>query len=137
MSRPRRPDPPRVGRDLTGTPVDRLLRAPLLFFEHRGRAEVFDDGESAADPEAWARRLRLAGCAAVLRGDGMAVLLGRATAAAVDPFDPHARAPGGGSSALELAGRLAAAAVLYGYGYDRPDERAWALRALADAAPGR
>ena len=29
-----------VGRNLTGSLVDRLLRAPLLFFEHRGRGDV-------------------------------------------------------------------------------------------------
>lgn len=46
----------------------------------------------------------------------------------VDPFDPHAGDP----SALDLAGQVAENGhrLVYWYGYDRPDERAWAYQEI-------
>jgi 23S rRNA A2030 N6-methylase RlmJ len=54
----------------------------------------------------------------------------------IDPFDPHARAPGG-LSALEFAGHLATSGtgLVYWYGCDEPGERAWAYRELCDLTP--
>ncbi len=54
----------------------------------------------------------------------------------IDPFDPHARAPGG-LSALEFAGHLATSGtgLVYWYGCDEPGEHAWAYRALCDLTP--
>lgn len=56
----------------------------------------------------------------------------RATVVHVDPFDPHAHAPGG-PSALELAAEIAERGhrLAYWYGYDRPGEHAWAHDTLA------
>lgn len=50
----------------------------------------------------------------------------------IDPFDPHASGPSG-LSALDLAGQLIRDGIglMYWYGYDNPNERAWALDALS------
>ena len=49
----------------------------------------------------------------------------------IDPFDPHARSPGG-YSPLELAARVAGSGtpLVYWYGYDEPGEQAWAYTRL-------
>jgi 23S rRNA A2030 N6-methylase RlmJ len=54
----------------------------------------------------------------------------------IDPFDPHARAPGG-LSAVEFAGHLATTGtgLVYWYGCDEPGEHAWAYRQLCDLTP--
>src|SRR5262245_27644777 len=93
------------------------------------------DPGSARDLEAAAGRLGLADRVRVEVGDGMGVLAAALAAteepsavlAHVDPFDPWRTGPAG-LSALDLAGRLAdaGAGLVYWYGYDRPDQRAWA-----------
>lgn len=54
----------------------------------------------------------------------------------IDPFDPHARIPGG-LSAVEFAGHLATrgTGLVYWYGCDEPGERAWAYRELCGLTP--
>lgn len=53
----------------------------------------------------------------------------------IDPFDPAATGPSG-LSALDLAGQLVGdgIGVVYWYGYDSPDDRAWALDAILQRA---
>jgi 23S rRNA A2030 N6-methylase RlmJ len=54
----------------------------------------------------------------------------------IDPFDPHARTPGG-LSALEFAGHLATngTGLVYWYGCEEPGEHAWAYHELCDLTP--
>ncbi|HEY3752116.1 MAG TPA: hypothetical protein VGL80_23270 [Pseudonocardiaceae bacterium] len=72
----------------------------------------------------------------VAEHDGMAATaawLGGDTVVHIDPFDPHAHVPGG-YSALTLAAHVAEQGqrLVYWYGYDRPDQQAWAYDALAE-----
>jgi 23S rRNA A2030 N6-methylase RlmJ len=99
------------------------------------------DPDSAAGLRDRSRELGLHRCE-VAEADGLAAVpawLDDDAAAApgpalvhIDPFDPHARAPGG-YSALELAARLAdrGTALVYWYGYDQPSEQAWARAELS------
>jgi 23S rRNA A2030 N6-methylase RlmJ len=70
-----------------------------------------------------------------LDGAGAGPALGTAIVH-IDPFDPHARTPGG-LSALEFAGHLATSGtgLVYWYGCDEPGEHAWAYRELCDLTP--
>jgi 23S rRNA A2030 N6-methylase RlmJ len=95
------------------------------------------DPGSAADLRRWARELSLQGCE-VAEADGMAAVAAWLDRPAdepglvhIDPFDPHARSPGG-YSALELAARAASGGtpLVYWYGYDEPGEQAWAYTRL-------
>lgn len=55
----------------------------------------------------------------------------------IDPFDPTATGPSG-LSALDLAGRLILDGIglMYWYGYDNPNDCAWALDALSQRVGG-
>jgi 23S rRNA A2030 N6-methylase RlmJ len=91
-----------------------------------------EDPVSAADLRGWADRLHLGNCDVAER-DGMtavrAWLATKDTPAVVhiDPFDAFAR-DAGGPSAIEFAAEVAEAGhrLVYWYGVDNPDERAWA-----------
>jgi Ribosomal RNA large subunit methyltransferase D, RlmJ len=103
------------------------------------------DPASAASLRAAAAEAGLGGRVEVVEGDGRdglaAALAGAADPASVlafvDPFDPRAAGPGG-PSALDLGRRLLAdgAALVYWYGYHRPDRRCWALDDLAGGGHG-
>lgn len=56
----------------------------------------------------------------------------------VDPFDPRSAGPSGFST-LDVAFELIdhGAGLVYWYGYDRPDHRAWALDELSAGTSGR
>ncbi len=94
------------------------------------------DDESVSDLHGAADGLALGSCVEVAQSDGMATLhdaMGAddthvGTLAHIDPYDPHAKGPGG-TSALELATELfvSGVRVVYWYGYNHPGERAWAL----------
>ena len=93
------------------------------------------DPASAADLSAWVTRLRLGDHVTIVERDGPIALHDAleasdpaAVLAHIDPFDPWSRGTGG-LSALDLAGELAEAGVrtVYWYGYDEPNQRAWAL----------
>jgi 23S rRNA A2030 N6-methylase RlmJ len=98
------------------------------------------DPESAASLRAAAAAAGLDGRAEVVEGDGRDVLAAAlagesdpgSVLAFVDPFDPWAEGSDG-LSALDVGRRLlgAGAALVYWYGYDRPDGRCWALDELA------
>jgi 23S rRNA A2030 N6-methylase RlmJ len=99
------------------------------------------DPESVADITATANRLGVDSSTRAVTADGMATLHEAllasparpgAVVAHIDPYDPRAAGPTG-VSALDLARDLIDAGVglVYWYGYDRPDRRAWALDELA------
>lgn len=101
------------------------------------------DPESVESLRGAARRHGLAARVEVVDSDGMTALhraavapgAGGATVAHIDPFEPGAAGPGG-LSALDLARDLIARGigVVYWYGYDRPEDRCWALAELAAGA---
>jgi len=83
------------------------------------------DRESVTDLRRWSRELGLHSCE-VAEADGMAAVMARLDSETrgpglvhIDPFDRHARAPGG-CSALELAARVAdsGTGLVYWYGYE-------------------
>jgi hypothetical protein len=96
------------------------------------------DPESQGDLHTWADRLGLTGNVTVVDVDGITTLH-EALAdidptellVHIDPFDPWKRGPAG-LSAVDLAVEIAecGARLVYWYGYDRPQERAWALGAI-------
>jgi 23S rRNA A2030 N6-methylase RlmJ len=95
------------------------------------------DPESVASLESAAQRVGVTNARCVA-ADGMAAvhdhvrqLSGKALVH-IDPFDPAATGPSG-LSALDLAAQLTADGIglMYWYGYDNPNERAWALDALS------
>jgi hypothetical protein len=112
------------------------------------------DPGSVANLRAAARRLGLAPRTQVVDTDGMAALHRAAhacagdgptlstgdgsTVAHIDPYEPRAVAAGG-RSALDLARELIERriGIVYWYGYDRPEHRAWAFDALSAGARGR
>jgi hypothetical protein len=84
------------------------------------------DRVSVTDLRRWSRELGLRSCE-IAEADGMAVVAARLDGDTdrpglvhIDPFDRHARAPGG-YSALELAARVAdsGTGLVYWYGYDQ------------------
>jgi hypothetical protein len=91
-----------------------------------------------------AARLGLGACVEVVEGDGMAavhdVLASGVGAASTlvysDPFD-HFAVGAGGQSALDLASEAAeeGIGVVYWYGYNRADQRAWIFDVLRAGAP--
>lgn len=90
------------------------------------------DPVSADDLRGWAGRLGLSRCEVAER-DGMAAVRDwlsgpEVTVVHIDPFDPFEREEGG-TSAVELAARVADAGhtLVYWYGVDNPGERAWAV----------
>ncbi|MGH3385256.1 MAG: hypothetical protein ACRDO1_11800 [Nocardioidaceae bacterium] len=90
------------------------------------------DPVSADDLRTWGHRLQLSQCEVAER-DGMAavreLLQSRnATVVHIDPFDPDRREDGG-RSAVEVASEVGEAGhtLVYWYGFDNPDERAWAF----------
>lgn len=95
------------------------------------------DPASARSLRDWATRLGVRRCQ-VVQADGMTSVrdwIGRDGGAAVvhiDPFDPFAR-EGTGPSAVELAADIAVRghALVYWYGFSRPDDRAWAFDEIA------
>lgn len=97
------------------------------------------DEASAADLREWARLLG-ADRAEVAQVDGMATTarwLGKGVGARavvhVDPFDPRAKGVAG-QSALELAADVVGRGhgLVYWYGYDEPDDAAWAYHELGE-----
>ena len=141
----------RVLRAVNG-PGERLTRYPgsarLAMVELGDKADYLlcdSDPASAASLRAAAVGVGLGERAEVVEGDGRDVLAGALARAAdpgsvlafVDPFDPRAAGPGG-LSALDLGRRVlsAGAALVYWYGYDRPDRRCWALDELARGGHG-
>jgi 23S rRNA (adenine2030-N6)-methyltransferase len=96
------------------------------------------DPESVTNLRHWSRELGLHNCV-VAEADGMAAvaawLEGETSGSGlvhIDPFDRHARAPGG-DSALELAARVAdsGTGLVYWYGYDEPGAQDQARKQLA------
>lgn len=97
------------------------------------------DPVSVAGLRVAATELGLHDCT-IVTSDGMAATAAwssddpvRTTVVHVDPFDPYA-ATRDGLSALELAAEIARRGhrLAYWYGYDRPEQRAWAHDELAD-----
>jgi hypothetical protein len=90
------------------------------------------DPASADDLRRWAERLKLSNCHVAER-DGMTAVREwldtnkRLAVVHIDPFDAFSRAAGG-PSAIEFAAEVAEAGhrLVYWYGVDNPDERAWA-----------
>jgi hypothetical protein len=90
------------------------------------------DPASADDLRDWAVRLKLSDCYVAER-DGMTAvrewlaISGKPTVVHIDPFDAFGR-EGGGPSAIEFAAEVAEAGhqLVYWYGVDNPEERAWA-----------
>ncbi len=123
--------------------------SPLLAMRLLGRAcrYVFCDTDrvSVDDLLAARDRLGLRDRVRVVHGDGLAEtlgllgarLIGRASLVHVDPFDFRAPGPGG-VSALDLAGRLAAAAipVIAWYPLAGPADSLAVFRDVTAAAPG-
>jgi len=96
------------------------------------------DRESVTDLRRWSRELGLHSCE-VAEADGMAAVMARLDSETrgpglvhIDPFDRHARAPGG-CSALELAARVAdsGTGLVYWYGYEEHGAQGRAHRQLA------
>ena len=96
------------------------------------------DRESVTDLRRWSRELGLLSCE-VAEADGMAAVMARLDSETrgpglvhIDPFDRHARAPGG-YSALELAARVAdsGTGLVYWYGYEEPGAQGRAHKQLA------
>lgn len=122
--------------------------SPLLAMLERGAAAGYllcdVDPASTSDLKRWSDRLGLEDHVEVVEGDGLravgdAVLGSRhagSTLVHIDPFDAHAKQPGGRSS-VELARDVirAGVALLYWYGYDAPQQRAWVVDDLAGAGP--
>jgi hypothetical protein len=104
------------------------------------------DGESAADLQAAAFRLGLASGVRVVTSDGMTALhealdsptLAGTIVAHIDPYDPWAVGPCGLSS-VDLACELIERKIglVYWYGYDRPEQRAWAFDELCQRSETR
>jgi hypothetical protein len=101
------------------------------------------DGGSVDNLHGVAARLGLDGRVRVVAADGMTTLheaIGTRgkIVAHVDPYDPWAEGPSG-LSALSLGRELIEheVALVYWYGYDHPQQRAWAFDALSDACPTR
>jgi 23S rRNA A2030 N6-methylase RlmJ len=101
------------------------------------------DPASVVDLRAWTLRVG-AGRAEVAHGDGVATTArwldqggGERSAVHVDPFDPDAKGESG-LSALELAARVVdqGQVLIYWYGYDWPEQAAWAFETLG-ALTGR
>lgn len=100
------------------------------------------DPESVASLEAAAERIGVKDVRGVV-ADGMTTVhdhvsqLSGTTLVHIDPFDPTATGPSG-LSALGLAVQLIddGIGLLYWYGYDTPNERAWAAEALAQRVAG-
>jgi 23S rRNA A2030 N6-methylase RlmJ len=97
------------------------------------------DPESVADLRSAALRLDLASRTEVISADGMTALHEALTSsdpgstlAHIDPYEPRA-VGAGGQSALDLAHELIdrGVSVVYWYGYDRPERRAWAFDELS------
>lgn len=95
------------------------------------------DPSSAEDLRTWARRLGLTRCEVAQR-DGMAAVGAWLQEPAqlvvhIDPFDPFERTDGG-LSAVELAARVAGAGhtLVYWYGFSKPADSSWAVRAIAE-----
>ncbi len=121
--------------------------SPLLAMLELGTncSYVFCDRDpgSGTDLEAWSTRLGVD--ARVVASDGMTALHEELLAtddtsgvfAHVDPYDPQLPGPAG-LSALDLAGALIRRGIglMYWYGYDRPQHRAWALDELAARGTG-
>jgi hypothetical protein len=127
------------GGDLTSYPGSPMLAMSELGAGHRYLfCDV--DPESVANIEEAAGALGLASSVTVVAADGMVALHQASTSAGgagtvvahIDPFDPYAPGPAG-QTALDLAGELIDRGVglVYCYGYDGPEERAWALEELA------
>lgn len=99
------------------------------------------DEASVADLEAEASRLGLEANVQVVASDGMTALhesiakVDGTTLAHIDPYDPRAAGPCG-LSALGVAGELIDRDIglVYWYGYDRPERRAWAFDELGSRA---
>lgn len=96
------------------------------------------DRESFIDLRRWSREFGLHNCE-VAEADGMAAVAARLDSETrrpglvhIDPFDRHARAPGG-YSALELAARVAdsGTGLVYWYGYEEPGAQGRAHKQLA------
>jgi hypothetical protein len=98
------------------------------------------DGASIASLEAASRRLDLE--ARCLHADGLSAVWQElrayngdphAVVVHIDPFDPFTAGAENGPSAAELARRLATSGirVVYWYGYDAPNHRAWAWAEVA------
>ena len=96
------------------------------------------DPGSVADLNGWSRELGLHNCE-VAEIDGMAAVAARLASEPrrpalvhIDPFDRHARAPGG-YSALELAARVAdsGTGLVYWYGYEEHGAQGLAHEQLA------
>lgn len=100
------------------------------------------DPVSVANLRAAALRLDLASRVEALESDGMTALhqalrasgTGGSILAHIDPYDHRAVGPGG-QSALDLARELIdeQVGVVYWYGYDRPERRAWGFDELSPA----
>jgi hypothetical protein len=98
--------------------------------------------DQGADIARWADTLGLADRVETVVADGMTTIAtrfltdaaGSAGLVHIDLFDPFAHEPAG-LSALELAAQLASRSVkvVYWYGYDTPEDRAWALEWLRRA----
>jgi len=97
------------------------------------------DPGSVADLNGWSRELGLHNCE-VAETDGMAAVAARLDGehrspalVHIDPFDRHARAPGG-YSALDLAARVAdsGTGLVYWYGYEEPGAQGLAHKQLGD-----
>lgn len=133
-------------------PGERLTRYPgsaRLAMAELGDGATYllcdTDPVSAGSLRAAAAETGLDGRIDVVEGDGRNVLAAALAGAAdpgsvlafVDPFDPWAVGPGG-RSALGLGRCLlaAGAALVYWYGYDRPERRCWALDELAEGGHG-
>jgi hypothetical protein len=90
------------------------------------------DPVSADDLRGWAERLKLSNCDVAER-DGMTAAgewldsNKRPAVVHIDPFDAFSRGAGG-PSAIEFAAEVAEAGhrLVYWYGIDNPDDRAWA-----------
>jgi 23S rRNA A2030 N6-methylase RlmJ len=96
------------------------------------------DRVSVTDLRRWSRELGLHRCE-IAEADGMAVVAARLDSDTdrpglvhIDPFDRHARAPGG-YSALELAARVAdsGTGLVYWYGYEQHGAQGEAHKQLA------
>jgi len=100
------------------------------------------DPESVASLESAAQHIGVTSVRCVA-ADGMTAVrdhvarLSGKTLVHIDPFDPTATGPSG-LSALDVAAQLIEGGVglMYWYGYDNPNERAWAADALAQRVAG-
>ena len=119
--------------------------SPLLAMRELGDATSYlfcdTDAASVADLEAAASRLGLASRVRAVASDGMTALhealgdIQGTTIAHVDPYDPWSSGPSG-LSALGFAREAirAGLGLVYWYGYDGPDERAWPLLTLSQGS---